>query len=166
MKITTAFTLATLALSACVAAPAYATDVLQQENGNAVNTCTPALTQYDTALRRRPRAIVNEGSGISFVNCAFRAPTNSFGQEDFAVKLRNYNNTAVTVVCTGIIGVEDDVTNYIVKNIVVPANGAALAKWTYQADNNNARIQTNTGLQCALKPLTGMTELPQTFRQK
>ncbi len=155
---------ATLAVGAI--GTASATDVFQQENGNAANTCTPALTQYDIGLRRRPLGITNEGTAAAFVNCAFRAPTNSYGQEDFAVKLRNYNAVARTVVCTGVIGVEDGQVRYSAKSVSVPAGGSALVQWTYGNDNNGARMQTNTGLQCLLQPGIAMTELPQTFRQK
>lgn len=157
---------AALSLTIATVGTASATDVLQKENGNAANTCTPALTQYDIGLRRRPLGITNEGTGGAFVNCAFRAPTNSYGQEDFAVKLRNYKSVAIQVSCTGVIGVEDGDATYVLKRVTVPANGSAMAQWTYVNDYANERMQTNTGLQCFLPPGIAMTELPQTFRQK
>lgn len=166
MKTTLFFATAALLLGVGSIGTASATDVFQQENGNAANTCTPALTQYDIGLRRRPLGITNEGAIGAFVNCAFRAPTNSYGQEDFAVKLRNYNAVATVVTCTGVIGVEDGNPTYSPKLVTVPAGGSAMAKWTYMADYAGVRMQTNTGLQCLLPPGIAMTELPQTFRQK
>ena len=153
----------TLALASLTA---HATDTTQVENGNAVNTCKAPFQIYEAGMRQRPLAIVNEGTGTNFINCAFRATTNSYGQNEFAVKLRNYNAGPVAVRCTGVFGVEDGTDNqYSVKLTAIPGNGSALVIWT-KADYRGARWQTNSSLQCLLPPGVGMTELPQSFQAK
>jgi hypothetical protein len=151
-------------LMAFVAAPASASDVLQLENGNAMNNCRGALPVHEASLRSRP--LVNESGRPAFVNCAFRAPTNSYGQESFGAMLHNYGDVAVSVNCLGVMGVDDGTATYIPRTVSLGAGQRKLLKFDYVADNDNKRIQANTGLQCLLPADVGINETPQSFRQK
>ena len=157
----TAFLLLALATS-----PAFATDALQMENGNAMNNCRGALPVHESSLRSRPLALVNESDTAAFVNCAFRAPTNSSGQEAFGAVLHNYGDAAVSVNCVGVIGVDDGAATYIPRTLSIGAGQRKLLNFDYVTDNESKRFQTNTGLQCLLPANVGINETPQTFRQK
>jgi hypothetical protein len=110
--------------------------------------------------------LVNESGSPAFVNCAFRAPTNSFGQEAFGAVLHNYGAVAVSVNCIGVIGVDDGEARYIPRTVSLAPGQRKLLNFDYVTDNQNKRIQANTGLQCLLPANVGINETPQTFRQK
>ncbi|MBC7991392.1 MAG: hypothetical protein H7Y19_17680 [Luteimonas sp.] len=157
----TAFLLLTLATS-----PAFATDALQLENGNAMNNCRGALPVHEASLRSRPLALVNESGGPAYVNCAFRAPTNSAGQEAFGAVLHNYGDATVSVNCVGVVGVDDGQATYIPRTVSLAPGQRKLLNFDYVTDNENKRFQANTGLQCLLPANVGINETPQAFRQK
>lgn len=136
-----------------------------EESGNAISICKGALPAYETLLRQRPLAMVNEGQFAAFVNCGFRAPTNSKGQDWFAATLKNYSTTSVTVRCTGVFGVEGNNARYVVKSVTLAPGQAKEVRWS-KTDNNGQLIQTNTGLQCLLPPQVALTELPQAYYQR
>jgi hypothetical protein len=164
MKPTAFLLLALAAASAC--ASASTTDVLQNENGNAMNNCRGALPVHEASLRSRPLALVNESGAPAYVNCAFRAPTNSAGQEAFGAVLHNYGEATVSVNCVGVIGVDDGQATYIARTVSIGPGQRKLLNFDYQTDNESKRFQTNTGLQCLLPANVGINETPQTFRQK
>ena len=157
----TAFLLLALATS-----PAFATDALQMENGNAMNNCRGALPVHEASLRSRPLALVNESGAPAYVNCAFRAPTNSAGQEAFGAVLHNYGDATVSVNCVGVVGVDDGQATYILRTVQLDPGQRKLLNFDYVTDNESKRFQTNTGLQCLLPSNVGINETPQAFRQK
>lgn len=158
---------AALAFSlASLASPAMATDTLVVEDGNAITLCRGARPIYETQLRSRPLAIVNESEQPSFVNCGWRAPTNSYGQEWVAVVLTNVDGPTRTVNCTGVFGTEDDGADYVTKSISVPEGGLATIQWKYQQDNGGDRWKTNSAVQCLLPTGMGIARTPQAYRQK
>lgn len=156
----------TFLLLALATSPAFATDVLQKENGNAMNNCRGALPVHEASLRSRPLALVNESGSPAYVNCAFRAPTNSAGQEAFGAVLHNYGDATVSVNCVGVVGVDDGQATYILRTVSLDAGQRKLLNFDYVTDNESKRFQTNTGLQCLLPSNVGINETPQTFRQK
>lgn len=159
-----AFSVALALSTALVADFAYATNNDQsyvEENGNAISICKGALPAYETVLRQRPLAMVNEGTIASFVNCGFRAPTNSKGQERFAVYLKNFGPNTVTVRCTGVIGVEDN-AHYVARSVTLSPGQSKEVRWD-KNDNGGYLIRTNSGLQCLLPANVGMTKLPQAY---
>lgn len=160
------YAIATLFIITAIASPAHASDVQQKEDGNAASICHPAMPVYDAHIRKRPLAVVNEGDFDGYVTCAFRAPTNSYGQESFGLVLRNQSTSPKTVTCTAVIGVDDGAARHRIKDTTLAAGQRKLVSWTYQADNGGDRIQTNTSVSCRLPPLTGINEAPQTFRQR
>lgn len=151
---------------ASLAAPAMATDTLVVEDGNAITLCRGARPAYETQLRSRPLAIVNESQDTSFVNCGWRAPTNSYGQEWVAVVLTNVDGPTRTVNCTGVFGTEDEGAEYVTKSVSVPQGGLAMIKWKYQQDNAGDRWQTNSAVQCLLPTGVGIARTPQAYRQE
>lgn len=168
--------IATLALSVLPMANASATGQQQKDNRNAINTCTvPFDNGVYNAVRKRPMAIVNEGTIPAFVNCGFSQITNSYGTEEFSVWLTSYRNTPVQIFCTGTVGVDRKPNQriYIVKSATLPANGSVNIKWTYQADNGGKRwndnkdsnqVDQNLGFQCVLPVNTGVGDMPTTYR--
>lgn len=69
--------------------------------------CDRALPVYDDQVRKRPLAVVNEGTTNRFINCTFE----SLQQGDvkfFGVRYKNNSQVAHQVTCTGIVGFDED----------------------------------------------------------
>lgn len=157
----------------CSMSAAHATDVLQVEDGNAITNCKGPLPFYDTVLRQRPLAIVNESTRPVFVNCSYRAPVNSYGQNMFGVMLHNYSNEPVNVHCTFIIGVDDGNATYHPVDTAVGPGQRILAAYStgdtggVRWGNSHANDKReNSSVQCNLPPSVGINETPQSFQQK
>jgi len=58
-------------LVALVSTEASAVDLERLSMANAVGRCQGALPNYEGAIRKRPLAVQNEGTGSAFVTCAF-----------------------------------------------------------------------------------------------
>jgi hypothetical protein len=150
-----------------IASPAFASGTYHEEDGNAITQCRGAFVgPYEDGLRSRPLAIVNEGDAATFINCGWRAPTNSYGQEWVAIVLTNVNGPGRYVQCQGVFGKEDTGANYIARGVYVPAGGHGTVKWHYQQDNGGARWATNASAQCLLPPGMGIARTPQGYRQR
>lgn len=135
MKILNIAAAITVAISACLAAPAYAAVEDMQDQASAVANCQGALPIYENQIRKRPLGVINEGTSNAFVTCAFNTLRN---QNDTALgnTIVSYfggffiNNTAMdkTVACTGVIGLETGIrgteTFFVQKSVVVKANRA------------------------------------------
>lgn len=99
-----------LALAVLLAAPtAQAVLVTRNETSSAVKVCQGALPAFEGALRKRPKAIQNEGSSAAFVSCAIEGRGLSRTMSAHAKRLQlffvssapGYNNVTCTVVDAG-----------------------------------------------------------------
>lgn len=123
-----------LALLAPLAFPASADSIDGQSTNlhNASAICFPALPIYDGNVRKRPLAVVNEGTRPSFVTCGYTvdeyAAKEHGGVENFDTRVRNSSNVQAVVTCTAVIGVEGD-GQYIVKNADLAPGETALLVW-------------------------------------
>lgn len=92
---------AALVAAAATGAPAHATRVTAQ----ATAICQGALPAFETAIRKRPLALQNEGTQAAFVTCAFVNPGPSDGSarvEAVLVYLQNVNAQTQQVSCTAV----------------------------------------------------------------
>lgn len=141
-----------LALIACK--PADAADFVT--SANAVGPCEVALPNYESQVRQRPLAIVNESDTTVFVNCSFEA-NNEAGRTFFAVTLHSYAGPNKLVRCTGVFGVDDGYAVYEAKNVMLSPGERETVIWEVPQDLS----KTNTSLQCVLPPGVGFNELDQ-----
>ena len=117
--------LATLGLALALAAPsAHAFRVSAQ----ATAICQGALPAFETAIRKRPLAVQNEGTTDAFVTCAFNNPAASSGISRITgatVLLQNLNGASRSVTCTGVNSSatgDPGPAGYVVRSVQVPAS--------------------------------------------
>lgn len=97
--------------------------------------CQAALPAFETALRKRPLAIQNEGAATVFVSCAYTFQAGGRQGEDQFVQARlsvqSVGGHDIAIQCTGVWGVPPSFYAYSVKSVVAPASGAAVGiEWT------------------------------------
>lgn len=143
-----------------------------KDNGNASSMCDRALPVYDNNVRKRPLAVVNEGASPSFVNCVYRTfsntESNSITYSDvkyFAVRVYNYTTEWHSVDCTGIVGTDGQMAQYMPKSQQVPPGGSRLYTWHHDTDNGGPFWKSNAAVQCLLPVNTGIGETHIHFRQ-
>jgi hypothetical protein len=98
---------ATAALCLAAIAPADAATVSRTFYQNGGSACTGALPTYEGALRKRPKAIANEGTTGAFITCS--AITNDLNSAKPAVAFAYFTNrgaSATSVSCTFVNGDE------------------------------------------------------------
>lgn len=87
---------------------AQAAQVYRNMAQNGGNVCTGALPTFEGALRKRPKAIANEGSSAAFVTCSM--PSDATGPRPLSVTPWFTNTTAasVSITCTLVEGSASD----------------------------------------------------------
>ncbi|MBC7988410.1 MAG: hypothetical protein H7Y19_02355 [Luteimonas sp.] len=120
--------------------------------------CQPATKVSEALIRKRPLAMVNEGTTNATINCAFELERSEQLGQIVALYLSNSTAAAVNATCTGISGWEgrtDDggaaINEYVPLQLVVPAGGQSEAFVWFDTDFDNG-----TGglisVSCALPP--------------
>lgn len=114
-----------LALAAGVLAsgPAQGATVARQFVSHAAGTCQGALPVFETAIRKRPLAVKNEGTTPAFITCSYTSQGSDAGSSprnptNVQVYFRNTSGTNQTLSCTGVSGYDNTVpvAQYIVKS--------------------------------------------------
>ena len=123
---------------------------------NGGNACTGALPPYEGALRKRPQAIVNEGTTNAFVTCSTSTEEMGASKPYLAyMRLRNDNPVAVNVTCTFINGSSFEGSTTSVLTTSVPANHEAQALWG-GFDPSSPFARRTVNFSCNLPPGTGV----------
>ncbi len=148
-----------LILAALIAGPAYATGSAYEYAANASAVCQPALPVYDTNIRKRPLAFINESrtQTSAFGNCMFGYQSNSYGTQSFQLTLKSFRTSPVTVACTGVLGTEGN-ARFVVRSYPLPAGGSALVKFTAADFNRGSEYKAPGAIQCLLPDDVGATE--------
>lgn len=148
---------AALAFAAALAATttpsrAGGAEIVMREVNHTVGNCQAALPAFETALRKRPLGMVNEGAAALFVTCAFTSggyyghnPQNATSAEIF---MQNLAPAARTVACTGVVGggYGEDAPVYVTKSRhFEPGSGQAPITW-YASDFPGAPAVFPSGL--------------------
>jgi len=112
---------ALLVASSVASFDSKAIQVLRGDVSTAAGLCQPAFGASETAIRKRPLSVQNEGTTNAFVSCAFTAP---FAPTVAQLWLNSADGLAHLVSCTGISGYNTNDPIYVVKSTTVgPGDG-------------------------------------------
>jgi len=147
---------------------AQAATEVRQFVSHAAGTCQGALPAFETAIRKRPLSVQNEGDQVAFVTCSLTSQGSLAGQSpanpiavDFL--LSNTSSTAVEVTCTGVSGgIQEPAIQYLVKQVTVFPAGGAVAFMSWRRNDFPGGPEHFPGgmfsVSCALPPGVGINE--------
>ena len=151
-------------LSLATAAPALA-DVVESQSTNLFNAgaaCLSALPRFDRDVRKRPLAVVNEGTASAFVTCNYTVDEQAFdaqgGVERFDITAKNQGNVENIVRCAAVIGVDDGQALYIVKSVSVPAGARRKLEWHAEDYGLQGGWEGPVNMSCMLPPQMALNE--------
>jgi len=147
--------LATMLLAVVASPSAQALDLLSTTGTGPVGNCQPATPSQITQIRRRPLAVINEGSQIEFATCAFETEEVSLNVVGFNTRLTNLSEVTVTVNCSGVVGDEAANAQYFPKTLVLAPGASGTLSWS-AADNGGLLFTKSVALSCALPPFVGL----------
>jgi len=163
---------AALGCALVLASASFALDaavIERQEVRMSADVCQPALPAFDGNIRKRPLAMVNEGTSNAFVTCAFGGVFNGVpSQKTLTIGFTNITAAVITVNCTladaqaGVINPE-----FFPKSINVPPQGApvTLLLWSAAADNGGVRF-TYPAVSCMIPVGAGVVNTLHTFDEE
>jgi len=149
IRIHPALPLGALILASLSAASAFAVDVARNLMSSAAGVCQGALPNYEGNIRKRPLAVVNEGSSDAFVTCAFPG----FGGEvhdTYYLYVRNRGSDTITFTCTAVYGSEVEGTPVYVTKSVPRAPGVSGSLFWLPGDGIGTAYPTSVS--CLLPP--------------
>lgn len=161
-----------LALAVVLATPsAQARLVTRNETSSAVKVCQGALPAFEGALRKRPKAIQNEGSSAAFVTCGTEgrglsrtmSPNAKRLQLFFVSSAPSYANVTCTVVDAGRL-----TTNAAYSRTITVAPGNTQDSVLFVAADLDAvsGIWYIPAVSCALPPGVGISHLWYDFTEE
>ena len=154
-KMKTAILLLTLASASAMAE----TPQHRHWSVNAPAMCHPALLRFDSDVRKRPLAVVNEGTSSAFVTCSLQADlANPHGLKSVYAVLHNYNNAPRTAQCTVVYGADNGEQLYITRSVTMPA-GARRRLELKPGDFGLDSLHNRVGISCYLAPFVGINEV-------
>ncbi len=147
-------------LASVLVCPVEAASVERIKQSNAVGICQPALPAYDGQIRKRPRALQNEGTSMAFVTCAYTYNWAGDSRVDrFVVNVNNKAAVPQSVTCTAVYGVEGQqgVPANSIKTMSVAPNNTGFFAWT-TVDFGNAPLPARlaVSVSCQLPPQSGI----------
>jgi len=147
----------TLSLALVLAAPqAHAATKARKLMVNASGACQSALPVFDVNIRKRPKAVVNEGDVAAFVTCTYYAQASNIDENPTQVTLYVSTNILqqTSLTCTGVNGAELDTIQASVKtvNLNNPVNTVPMT-WTPSDFGSFGNFQSPYfSVSCNLKP--------------
>ena len=165
-------TLLALAVGALASGPAQGATALRHFVSHPAGTCQGALPAFETAIRKRPLAVKNEGTTPAFVTCSFTSQGQDGGMSTrnptrVAVYFRN-SGAPVTLSCTGVSGYEGTASTaqYVVKSM--PLGGGIPSLVWSAADFGEAAYFPNGlfSISCALAPGVSIHESVVQFEEE
>ena len=150
----------TIACSATFTAPVRAATFMREETAMSAETCQAALPAFDSNIRKRPLALMNEGSRSSFVTCAF-AGVNDFIPFTLGIEiyLTNSDVTHHTITCTLVDGRTGFSNPLYVPRALSVAPGGGLQKISWiRGDSAETQVAgfVYPAVSCVLAPKTGI----------
>jgi hypothetical protein len=126
---------------------------------NAPALCHPAFLRYDSDVRKRPLAVVNEGSAPAYVTCSLPADlANPYGLAQAYIVLRNLSQAPMSINCTVVLGVDDGGAQYITRTVQVGA-GQRVTLAVEPEDFNREYLRQRIGFSCNLPVMAGINEI-------
>lgn len=156
---------AVVAAGLAAAPDASAVNVDRQQYHNGGSACTGALPAYEGALRKRPRAIVNEGSSAAFITCSMiTEEANATLPVRAYARVSNSGTAAVDVACTLING--DDFVGSVSypQTRSVGAGSSVIFLWTPDGGATNFDRRT-INFTCSLPPGIGVSYVGKRFSE-
>lgn len=149
--------IAALTVLVGAAGSASAIGVLSTTGTGAPGNCQGALPVYDGLIRKRPLAIVNEGTSSTFVTCSLSSQEVSLNVQSFFTRVSNQGTDPATVTCTSVVGDEMTANNrYITKTATVAPGEIATITWTGADVAGGLLLSKSIAFQCFLPPGTGL----------
>lgn len=153
MKISTCIICVLASTSLFGMAPASAVEIAIGSASHGPANCQAALPVYDGNVRKRPKAIANEGTSTAFITCDFEASP-SILRKVMTVIVRLHNSTTSTqsVSCTLVdaFGAEVFSVNSL-KSVELQAQANGELRWQASTDNANINY-TTPSMSCAIPP--------------
>jgi hypothetical protein len=126
---------------------------------NAPAMCHPALLRFDSDVRKRPLAIVNEGTSPAFVTCSLPVDrANGHGMETVYAVLHNFAQQPQVAKCTGVYGVDNGEAIYVVRNVTLQP-GQRVRLELQEEDFGINGIHNRVGISCLLPVNVGVNEV-------
>lgn len=139
---------------------ATAAEIVKSRISQAVAACQAALPAYDGLIRKRPKAVANEGTAAAFVTCS---PPYNPGQREkvelVTLVVANRNAVTTQINCTLVDGLHDAtfIPSVAKSRNVAPASKLNI-EWAYMVDAGSTRY-TMPAISCALPPGTEIVSL-------
>lgn len=153
----TAVSALTLSFVCLLPAPqAHAATKARKLMVNASGACQSALPVFDVNIRKRPKAVVNEGDAPAFVTCTYYGQADNLDEYPTKVTIWVSTNVLqqVSLTCTGVNGAELDAIEASVKtvNLNNPVNTVPMS-WTPEDFGSFGNFQSPYfSVSCQLKP--------------
>lgn len=129
---------------------------------NAGAACQPALPRYDTAVRKRPLALVNEGATPSYATCNYTVDEYAYdeagGVERFDIVAKNQASANSTITCTAVVGVDDGNALYLVKSATLQPGERKKLEWRAADYGLPQGWEGPVNMSCLLPVLMGLNE--------
>lgn len=150
-----------VAVASVMSAPAYAVLEVNEVGANATSLCNGALPAFETAIRKRPLAVQNEGASNAFVTCSFStqydtASINNVGY--FGVFFNNQAAAPVVVSCTGVAGFDSNTTNVFISKSTTIAPGGSGEIFFQPIDNGGLGYYPLVNVSCNLPAGAGIND--------
>ncbi len=153
MKLATSLAVLVVSVAGAYASSASAQTAtnLSSTAANATAHCQGALPAFETAIRKRPLGVQNEGTANAFVTCSFEA--DAFAAEDGILSLDTYfTNTsaaAVNLTCTAVSGFEGGTNEFVSKTTPIAAGGQGNPFWD-AGEFTNGLFEGLISISCAV----------------
>jgi len=144
--------LATLAVGMAMSGQADAVTVNRDYLTHGTASCQAALPVFDGNIRKRPKAIANEGTSSAFVTCGFESINNAgTGFSAVTIFFINRSGVAKTVNCTFVNGIYDFAFSpSLVKSVVMPTTRANVSLGVTAATDNAGTNFTAPAISCEI----------------
>lgn len=136
-----------------ISAPVNAALVERTVFSHAAANCQAALPVFDGNIRKRPKAVANEGTSTAFITCAFeQLPEAGNRVQRAVVVFVNRNAGPVSVSCTFVNGFLDNALSpSLTKTTTLQGNQVGSLFASALADNGNQNF-SYVASSCALPP--------------
>lgn len=123
----------TAATGALLSVQASAATVAKYTSKAASGACQGALPNYEGNFRKRPLAVVNEGSTAAFLTCGIDNPDGDNGTNRVELYVVNRTGAAADISCTMVDGFVDATmgfANYYPQTITANTTSYSFFQWT------------------------------------
>lgn len=139
---------------------------------NPTDVCQTALPVFDGQVRKRPKAVQNEGTSVAFVTCSFPSQGTYTQSVNNPTSVRIYfgvnDGVADSVTCTGVSGYQGQTIPNSVKTVSLPASGAQASLVWVPADFGATGNLPNGlfSVSCELNPGVGINDSNVNFAEE